>query len=437
MLLSAYFLCGLLYALLTYGLVDPNLVLINHPVYWQFQTWMWQTFFHNSLLLTQGYLLITTLWFVIFLSLVVIFRRKELVNLTFQPKMIGFYVLLILPLLFAYNALSHDVFNYIFNAKMVLVYGADPHQVVALNFAADDWTRFMHNTHTPAPYGYGWTALSLLPYLLGGGKFITTWFAFRFFSLLSLLVALWVVLLAAKAWTGQSLKVWQPALFFLNPLVVIEVIGNSHNDLWMMVPAMAGLVVLTNIKTINRQLFRPMMLGVGLLLLSVSIKYATLLLLPLVTLILLEKLVLINIVKRTQIGHLSIIPHKYQTIMVDWLDHKLLTKLPLIASVLMFLPLLTTRSQQFHPWYLIWPLIWLPLIKFERWSQLMLVFSLSSLWRYAPWILAGGFEGNVLWHQQLTTWLPAGLYLLYVFFKRKKERKTISSSLPRLNVLES
>jgi len=428
-LIYAYFACGLLYALLSYGLVDPNLVLINHPIYWQFQTWMWQTFYHNSLLLTQMYLLVTTAWFVIFIFLVVMLRRQGQASAFFQPKILGCYLIMIFPLFFAYNALSHDVFNYIFNAKMVIVYGVDPHQEVALSYADDDWTRFMHNTHTPAPYGYGWTALSLLPFVVGGGKFITTWLAFRLFNVVSLGSIWWLIHRAARSWTGKPIPLWRLALFFLNPLVVIEVLGNVHNDLWMMAPALVSLAIISELKILNRRAIWPLLIGIGLFIFSVSIKFATLALLPVMIVIFLEKTVLTNIIQRSQIGRWPSVSEKLRTILTDWFDRKLLAKLPLFASVLMFLPLLTVRSQQFHPWYLLWSLVWLPFMKLDRWSQLLMVFSLSSLWRYSPWILAGNFEGQVLWLQRLITWFPASLYLLYMFYKKSPPPRIISKNL--------
>ena len=50
----------------------------------------------------------------------------------------------------------------------------------------------------------------------------------------------------------------------------------------------------------------------------------------------------------------------------------------------MFTPLLTTRSQQFLPWYLIWPLSFLPLLSSPKIINILLVFSYFSLLRYVP-----------------------------------------------------
>jgi hypothetical protein len=75
----------------------------------------------------------------------------------------------------------------------------------------------------------------------------------------------------------------------------------------------------------------------------------------------------------------------------------------------MMLPLLTARSQQFHPWYLSWVLVWIPLHKKTMWSWWVLILSLSSLFRYIPWLLNDGFSDAILLQQKGITWIPACL----------------------------
>ena len=85
---------------------------------------------------------------------------------------------------------------------------------------------------------------------------------------------------------------------------------------------------------------------------------------------------------------------------------------PLISSFMMFLPLVLTRSQQFNPWYFIWILVWLPLIKLDWWRQTILAFSVSSLLRYLPWLMTGGYSPVVLTNQKQITWLIPLVWLL-------------------------
>jgi hypothetical protein len=272
----------------------------------------------------------------------------------------------------------------------------------------------MHNTHTPAPYGYGWTALSLLPSTLGGDKFLVTWEMFRLFSLLSLVLLYGTYILYQRI-THQQVSGLTLAAVLLNPLLVIEVISNQHNDLWMMVPAMVSLIILRARK------LSGWLIGLSALLLAISIstKLATALVIPLWL-----GLLAIRFVKLNKWPNLAELAATY------W---------PLAASIVMFLPLLTLRSQQFHPWYLIWVMVWLPLFSRSQtqpgsvakflaafqlvWRDVVLTLSVSSLLRYVPWLWAGGFEGEVLFQQKLVTWVPLIAGVIFLLWKYSRGTK--------------
>lgn len=385
--LSVYFLVLVLYAVFSYALTDPNLVLTGWAPYWQFQQWMWQTFFHHRPLLTGTYLLLISLATISWWQLC-----RQLQQASYRHVLL-YSLGLALPLLFSYNALSHDVFNYLFNAKMVVVYQQDPHQRVALDFASDPWVRFMHNTHTPAPYGYGWTAFSVLPFLAGFGKFTLSWFIFRAMNLIAIALTFILLLKLAKGLRVRT----SPSLFglvFLHPLFLIEVVSNGHNDLWMLWPALAALTVLLHPRPRN-WLIR---VALSLLFLSFSIttKLATVVLLPL--------WFSAASISVPAAARFSWLPTSMR-LTTERLTHLVILNLPFLASLLLFVPLLSGRSQWFHPWYLIWAMIWLPLVQVKWWRAWLLAFALSSLCRYLPWLWAGGFAGPVLFHQQLITWL--------------------------------
>jgi hypothetical protein len=390
-----YFLLTALYSVFTYALTDPNLVLSTWKPYWDFQQWMWGTFFNNSVLLTQVYVLLVSLLMVCWWKVV-----KHTATSSSRKKVLFKAVLLCLPLLFSYNALSHDVFNYIFNAKMVMVYQENPHVSVALNHATDPWTRFMHNTHTPAPYGYGWTMFSLLPYLLGFNVFSLTWFLFRLLNL-SAVPLLFVLICKIGERLRVNVTAKNLAVVFLSPLLLIEVISNSHNDLWMLIPAIASLWLISEVSA--KQFSSRVILSVLLFVASISTKLATVVLLPL-WLFSLWRVVILNTTL------LSWVPRLLQRAFdTGWALTR--SNLGLFSSILLFLPLLTERSQYFHPWYLLWSFIWIPLIQVRWWKNILLALAVSSLLRYVPWLLSGGFEGSVLVQQQAVTWL-GGMVIL-------------------------
>lgn len=404
-LLFGYSLLLTSYAIFSYSLTAPNLILSTWAPYWRFQTWMWQTFFNNRVLLTQTFsiliLLITTsyatlVWFV--------YKNYNLVISSTKSLRVALLALALvsLPLLFASNALSYDIFNYIFNAKMVVVYQTNPHLKAAFEFAqSDDWLRFMHNIDTPAPYGYGWTFFSLLPYLLSGGKFIIVWFNFKLLGYLSMLVtaiSLW--------WLSKQLrlqiKLWAWVLVFLNPFFLLEVIANSHNDLWMLWPSIIGIGLLVkNKKVLGTTMFSSILL----LALSVSIKLVTVVLAP--------------------IWFWYSLPLKWRVPLSRFLGIKQLP-VALICSILLFAPLLSPRSKLFLPWYLLWSFSWWSVAWFELqqisqpllqrlgrvWLVALAVVAMTVLTRYLPYLWLGEYNELTTTAQLWFTWIPGSIVVV-------------------------
>ncbi len=426
-----------LYAIFSFALTDPNLVLMQFDAYLQFQNWMWQVVFSNPILLTTIYVLLLTTGFGIYFSILRKLWSAEALREAYPPTLLEKiierlrtrlfwedifspkyrslllkYLLIILPLLFSYNALSHDVFNYMFNAKMVVKYGANPHQQTALDFSNDLWVRFMHNTHTPAPYGYGWTAVSVIPYVLGFGKFITTWLSFRVFSILSIL-ALYVALqFFSLALRRKYMNLFELFIVFCNPLFLLEVVSNVHNDLWMLAPAIVSLGLAFQLVREKYVPERWLLISAALLAFSITIKFATILLLiPWLFLLILHALKLYSLGKlAAQFEY----PFSVSVLNagMNLITDKLYYLVPFLSSILLFIPLITARSQQFHPWYLLWSFVWLPFVKNKIWRIVLLSFSVTSMVRYIPWLWTGGFEDGVLTYQKAITWLPVLLVVV-------------------------
>lgn len=371
-----------LYAVFSFTQVDPNLVLSSHPWYWSVQNQLWQWSTDNRLALSLIYALIILTIFVGYWGL-----SQQLSSLRIQQsnlmKLVGVSFLI---LLVSYPALSHDIFNYIFNAKMVLLYQANPHVEVALNFPHDPWLSFMHNTHTPAPYGYGWTVLSLIPGFVGQYHLKLTIIIFRLMMSISLLLLAVVQLRLVS-------KKYQPLVyvFVLNPLVIIETVSNIHNDVVMM------LLLFLAIASVRRASIQKsawwLVLGVVLFLASVSIKFASVIF---VAGLILEKIV-------TLVGR----------------------KLSLggAQSISMFLPLLTTRSQRFLPWYLIWNMSFLAFTREKVIRHTAIWFTFTGLLSYIPYLYFGEYSLQILWYRTLILFSFPALYVLYILilFMRRHE----------------
>ncbi|MDQ5951524.1 MAG: alpha,6-mannosyltransferase [Patescibacteria group bacterium] len=422
-LLVVFGLLLVVYSVFSYSFTDPNLVLTGWQPYWQFQLWMWKNIFSNKVLVMSTFSFLVTGFFVCYLLLI-----KELKKLDFlkvEKKHILIYGVLIACLTFSYNALSHDVFNYIFNAKMVNVYQENPHVKTALEYPQDEWTRFMHNTHTPAPYGYGWTVLSIIPLVIGSQIFSATWLLFRVIEIVSIGLLYITLQRTAKVLLKRELKLHELAILFLNPLFLIEVVSNMHNDLWMMIPGIAAVAVTAKYSS---NIIRTVVVAGLLLAASISIKFATVvLLLPMILVLaqrtLLEKMIS-QYVKRFPFS--PKITHWLTNLIERWT----VQYLPLVSSVLLFLPLLTSRSQQFHPWYLLWSMSWLPLIKQQYWKTIMIVFSFSSLLRYLPWMYLDGFAKNTLLWQQLISWgVPLAFLMIWIIRQNIQTQKTLRNTV--------
>lgn len=392
-LLKSYFVLFLIFAVFSFVLTDPNLIILKADWFVDFQTFLWRNILPLQNFRTIFFFVLVVL---IFLNYLLILKNWSKLNLDSRQNFWRFLIIISLPLVLSYNALSHDLFNYIFNAKMVVEFGANPHLKTALDFPDEPMLRFMNNVQTVAPYGYGWTALSLLPYLAGFGKFLTTFIVFKLFAFLSLLLSL---LILEKFFKKVNYR--QLALFFLNPLLLIEVLSSAHNDLWMLAPALLAVYLALDFK---KATWLKLFLIVALMAISISIKFATIALLPF----------LLYFAIKDRLGRWSGLP------VFD------------LMSLTLFLPLLTERSKHFLPWYLLWSLIFIPLVKNRFWRNLLLVFSLSALLRYLPWFYYIPWMSfhldtsqTLLWQKGIT-WLIPAFYLLLsslVFiFNRRREK---------------
>lgn len=380
----------------SYILVDPNLTLLNWQPFVAWQTSRWQLLQNPQTYSWQYAILVGVMW----LSYLGMLATTRTWRKYWWVVVLGSVGILLL----GHNALSRDIYNYMFNAKMVVRFGADPHVKTALDFSYDPWVRFMHNIHTPAPYGQAWTLWTVIPFVLsrGGKIFLATYLAFRAWMVvgfLALLGATWFAL--RKQNFADNFTLW--ALLALNPLIVVETLQTGHNDVWMMAPVVAAYGIVA-----TKRRWWHWLVIVLLLAISILLKWATLLLVPLFIAVLIWEMLGARVPKVLHKVHVWLMPH--------WAD---------FAAICMVVPLLTPRSQQFHPWYATWFLVWLPFGRWQwlRWSLLGL--SLSSQLRYMPWMLNSlQYNDMVQWEMRVVTWsgllLGFGLWAVYRITQGRK-----------------
>jgi hypothetical protein len=158
------------------------------------------------------------------------FRRRDKIHITSRwllLLLVGAAVfgatLLFLPALF-----SNDVFSYIFTGHMLTIYHADPMNTAPAQFQQDPYLPWITQPGVPIIYGPLWLAITSL--LVGvGNSPITTLLLFKGLALLSHLVnclLIWAILgkiAPARRLPGTLLYAW-------NPLALVELAGNGHND---------------------------------------------------------------------------------------------------------------------------------------------------------------------------------------------------------------
>ena len=144
-------------------------------------------------------------------------------------------------MLLAPPLVSTDVFSYQFYGRIGGMYGVNPYLAGPHALYLDPLYYYIGQkwVYTPTVYGPLFTGLS---YLLAPLSIPANVFAYKAVAAVS---SLGVV---ALVWNGARLRGIDPlkaaALVGLNPLVVVYGVGGAHNDLLMLIPLLAGVVLL-------------------------------------------------------------------------------------------------------------------------------------------------------------------------------------------------
>jgi len=376
-ILIGSYICLLLFvAFISYLFVDPNFFYLKN-IYSGIA-------FKNRQIITFLYLLIILSFFIFYFLFLLLIHRK-LIN----AKDIKLLVVLTAGVLFfAYPAmLSYDIFNYITTAKVLFHYHENPYIVMPIEFANDPYLLFTHAANKIALYGPFWILLSGIPFLLGFGNFLLILFNFK------LVIVLFYYGVSYFIWK-ISKNIFSVVLFSLNPLVVVEALVASHNDIAMMFFTISSFFFLIR---------KKVGLAVIFFILSIFIKYVTIILIPVFIYTFWQ-----TIRKKT----------------VDW------EKAFYYSSLLMLIAFfLSPIREEIYPWYAIW---FLPFVGLVHQSKTLLyialAFSFGLLLRYVPFMLLGTHFGVTPFFKTALTFIPVFFVLIYVFFKDKLWLKIFSRS---------
>lgn len=296
----------------------------------------------------------SALYIVVFsvLFLIYIWTIRLVSNNRIDRKLVWITILSITGVLtVSYNAFSYDLFNYIFDAKIVTFYQQNPYLHKALDFPGDPMLSFMHWTHRTYPYGPVWLLITVPVSFMGSQIFIVTFFLFKILISSFFILTIWAV---EKISVLQRLKnpLLPLAVIAFNPFVLSESLVSSHNDIVMMGLFMLGLYfILSKEKT----------KGWLLVILSIGVKFATLLTAILVI--------------------LSSLTNKGKYLIYGSL---------LVMSVAVIAASIRTNYQ---PWYFLYVVPFIALLSPKKFVLVsFIIFTVINVIYYVPYLYAGNWD---------------------------------------------
>lgn len=286
----------------------------------------------------------------------------------------------------AYNAFSYDLFNYIFDARIVTFYRQNPYQRRALDFPGDPMLGFMHWTHRLYPYGPVWLALSVPLSFLAGQKLIPIMILFKSLGVIGYLVSAWSI--------DKILKQLKPAkaklglvFFAFNPLIIVESLVAAHNDILMMAFVLVAFWLL---------LEKKHLWAWTMFFLSVGIKFATGLLVPV---------------------FLYVTLWHWRKRKISW-EKVWLTTIFLMAGAVLAAG---WRIGEIKPWYWLFVFPFVPFLIEKKWL-LWLTFGLTIgfLLYYAPFFYLGNWNPPVPMLKNIFALGPLGAAMILFLLEKKR-----------------
>lgn len=370
---ALFFYCLTLFSLTVYSYsqIDLNLTLSSDPYYQFFQNNLIQLGYFNRPLSSGIFLAILASLFIFYGGF--LYWGKKI-----SFRQLKWLVILTSGILFlSYPAFSHDIFNYMFDARILTKYHANPYIHTALDYPDDLWTRFMHWTHRTYPYGPVWLAVSALFSLLGMGKFVLSLLNYKIMFLLFHLGNIYLIhKILSKTKTKNEIT---GLIFFaLNPLILIESLTSPHNEslmLFFLLLSLYYLLVGTNI-----------FISFLSIIASAGVKFITLIVAPII-------FARVNLFKKVKTGRL-----------LNWIFLLLVPAL-----------ILEIAKREPYPWYLVLFIGVGALITRNRFLAVVLIgASLGTELRYLTFLYTGEYNDATEYWQNVLMFIPLGLSFIYM-----------------------
>lgn len=355
----------------SYGFVDINLHLSANRLFLSVQQPLSHLVIFQRSMAAGIFAVLLAGLFICFLRFL---NKTELYFVSWQ-KLVRLLTIAAVILVLSFPALTYDLFNYIATAKVAYTYHENPYIVMPIEIPNEPNLTFTRAANKVALYGPVWLIITAIPHYLGGGDVWRTILAFKTVNALVYLAFAYLIYRVTK-------NLRNVVFFALNPLVLIEVLMNGHNDLYMMFLAL-GSIVLWQRKTLKDRIW-----AVVLFVASLFIKGATLALTPLYVL---------------------------RNITIE----RILTYAYIFMAAVFFI--VAPIREELYPWYAVWLVTVASLLPFKSHRFIYgftIVLSFALELRALPYIWMGYYGGPGPLLRQLLTAVPVVCYFIYFAYRR-------------------
>lgn len=360
-----YFVVLLLLSIFSFGFIDLNFPLPTFGLFHIFHQPLRELVFHYRPIASLIFVFVLSMLFVLYSKMILSSINKK-ITLSDLKRL---FFIIVITIFFSFPALTYDLFNYIMTAKVTYQYHENPYVVMPIEIPNDPNLIFTRAANKVALYGPTWILLSAIPHALGSGNIWLSIYAFKFMNVLAYLFMIYLIYKLTKNITNVI-------FFALNPLIIIEILISGHNDIYMMLLAIAGLWLVLK----GNGLF-----GWVLFITSVFVKGATLILTPL----------------------------------FFFLHRLSREKIWLIAYWSMFgvFIFITPLREELYPWYAVWFLSFaalLPWIKQYHFIRgLSIALSIGLELRHVPYMYMGYYENPGPLLRTMVTVIPVAIFLIW------------------------
>lgn len=392
------FLNVLLYGFVTifsYAYVDLNLTISQNKIFLYFVDIMQKLGYYYRPQATFIYVTLITIAFGFFIYNLYL-AAKDRISAKYVMTSASINVLI---LVFAYPFLSSDLFNYLFDAKIITHYHLSPYTHKPLDFPGDEWIRFMRWTHRYSPYGPLWLGISIIPSFLGFGKFILSLFTFKITIAAFHLINTYLIFKTLTYLKSKQILLGT-AFYALNPLFLIEGVVNAHND----VVFAAFLLATIYFWAISKKGFSYFCLMLGAL-----VKYISILNLP--------SLLIANFFKDKYSFSRLVTLNIVTMAVFTYIFSSFRINVPFVSS--------GSTQVQFQPWYLFWTLPFISLIPKRLFLSIGVAISFSALLRYLPYLYNGDWshQGTIAFMKSITLLPPLLVIIFLAITKILKDKR--------------